>query len=97
MGVTTGEPEVDGPCADVAPYPSSTMEATPAFRSGSILTVRWTVTLPADGTDSPDHLTVPPTFAPPLSADTKLVLAGIGSLIVTPVAAALPMLRSLIE
>src|SRR2546423_11309568 len=94
MGVTTGEPEVDGPCAEVAPKPSSTMELTEELIAGLMFTVRWTVTLPADGTVSPDHVTAPPALAPPRSAETKLVLAGIGSVIVTPVAAALPMLRN---
>src|SRR5689334_11991922 len=94
--VTVAEPLVEKPPAAVAPKPSSTMDLTPAFRPGSIFTVRWTETLPGDGIEMPDHFTVPPLFVPPESAETKLVLAGIGSLIVTPVAAALPMLRSVI-
>src|SRR6266702_2328368 len=96
IGVTVGEPLVEKPPAAVAAKPSSTMDLTPDFRPGSIFTVRWTETLPADGIEMPDHLTVPSLFVPPESAETKLVLAGMGSLIVTVVAVALPMLRSVI-
>ena len=52
--------------------------------------------LPPAGTDLPDHVTLPPPPEPPSWAETKLVLAGIGSVMVTPVASALPMLRSVI-
>ena len=49
---------------------------------------------PAFGTVSPLHVTLPFAKVPPLSADAKLVFAGIGSVIVTPVASALPMFFS---
>ena len=91
--------------------PSSTIESIFPFSDGSILTRRCTVTLPpvfvmlcvsgsvvAFGTVSPDQVTTPFASAvPPLSAETKLVFAGIGSVIVTPVASALPMFFSVIE
>ena len=104
-----GEPVVDGPCADVAARPSLTIEATLFFSDGSMPTRRCTVTLPpvfvmlpavplvAWGTVNPDQVTTPFAYVPPLSAETKLVLAGSGSVRVTPVASALPMFLSVIE
>src|SRR6266446_2576832 len=59
-----------------------------------MLTVKCTVALLPAAIERPDQVTVPPEFVPPLSAETKLVLAGTGSVIVTPVAAALPMFFS---
>jgi len=99
--VITCEPVVDGPWADVAASPSSTIESTFFFSASAMLTRRWTVMLPPTpgvpvGTVSPDQVATPLTFVPPLSADTKLVFAGSGSVIVTPVAAALPMFLSVI-
>src|SRR5690242_14155813 len=92
-GVMVGEPLVENPPAAVAPKPSSTIEVTPDLRPGSILTRRCTDTLLADGIEMPVHFAAPPLLVPPASAETKLVLAGIGSVMVTPVAVALPMLR----
>src|SRR5258706_1261990 len=96
MGVTVGEPLADGPWADVALKPSSTIDVVLAFRAGSISTRRCTDMMPPAATDRPVHVAVPPTLVPKLSAETKLVFAGTGSVTVIPVAAALPMLRMVI-
>ena len=52
--------------------------------------------LPPAGTVSPVHVTLPVGSVPPSSADTKVVLSGTGSVMVTPVAAALPMFFTVI-
>src|SRR5256885_1039572 len=88
IGVTVGEPVAEGPWADVALNPSSTMEVTLDFSPGSILTRRCTVALPPDAMEKPDQLTVPPSFAPPSPALTNAVLPGTGSVTATPVAPA---------
>ena len=91
-----GEPPAPGPSAEVALYPSSTIEVIPLLSDGLIRTLRCTTVLPEAGTVSPVQVATPSTFVPPLSADTKLVFAGIGSVILTPVAAPFPMLRTVI-
>ena len=91
IAVMNGEPVVNGPCAEVTLTPSLTIEATLFLMAFEMLTVKWTVVLPPAATVRPDHVTVPLEFVPPPSAETKLVFAGTGSVIVTPVAAALPM------
>ncbi len=94
IGVTNGEPDVENPPAAVAFVPSFTTDSTRFLSASATETVRCTVTdapAPSVGTD---HETTPSERAPPPSADTKLVFAGIGSVIVTPVASALPMFRS---
>src|SRR6266851_2843165 len=96
IGVTVGEPLVDGPSADVALKPSSTIDVVFDFNPGSINTRRCTAMLPPAAIDKPVHVAVPPALVPPLPAKTKLVFAGTGSVTVTPVAAALPMLRTVI-
>ena len=77
--------------------PSFTIESTFFLSAAAMLTVKCTVTLPPAGTVSPDHVTVPALFVPPLSADTNDVFSGTGSVIVTSVAAALPMFFSVTE
>src|SRR6185436_16559063 len=67
------------------------MDFTLFLSASAMLTVKCTDVLPPAGTVRFDHVTVPLEFVPPLSADTKVVLAGTGSVIVTPVAFALPM------
>src|SRR5215467_262894 len=67
IGVTVADPLVEKPPAAVAPKPSSTMDVTPDLRPGSILTVRWTETLPADGIEMPDHVVTPLLLVPPES------------------------------
>jgi hypothetical protein len=103
IGVMNGEPVVPGPCAEVTTIPSFVIVATFFFSASAMLTEKRTwiwpgaPAAPAFGTVRFDHTTrgfFPPTSVPPLSADTKLVLAGIGSEIVTPVASALPTFLS---
>src|SRR6185503_3734749 len=89
-----GEPVVNGPWADVALIPSLMIDVTCFFSASTMLTVKCTVVLPPAATERLDHVTVPPTFVPPPSAETNVVFAGTGSVIVTPVAAALPMFLS---
>jgi hypothetical protein len=94
--VTNGDPVVKNPPSAVAFMPSFTIAVTSFFSALAMLTVKCNVMLPPAGTVLPDHVTVPAEFVPPSAAETKLVLSGTGSVIVTPVAAALPMFFSVI-
>src|SRR6266542_3347837 len=86
-----GEPVVNGPCAEVTFTPSLTIDATLFLIALAMLAVKWTAVLLPAAIVRPDHVTVPAEFVPPPSAETKVVFAGTGSVMVTPVAAALPM------
>src|SRR5215210_3390740 len=105
IGVECGEPVVPGPCADVTLMPSFTIVFTLFCSAAAMLTVKCNVMTPgtpgvapapAFGTVRFFQVTTPFSNVPPLSADTKLVYAGSGSLTVTPVAFALPMFFSVI-
>ena len=92
MGVVVGLPVVPGPSAEVTTMPSLTIDVTFVFSAsldahGEVHRRR----CPPDGMARPVHLTLPLLYVPPLSADMKVVLSGIGSVMVTPVASALPM------
>ena len=80
-----------------------TIETTFFFRASAMLTLKCTVVLPPAGpTDRStsrclSFLPLPPSDRiPPLSAETNDVLSGTGSVIVTSVAAALPMFLTVI-
>jgi hypothetical protein len=94
--VTVGEPVVNGPSADVAFSRSLVIEVTCFLSASAMLSFSVTSALALGAMLSPDHVTRPWANVPPLSADRKLVLSGSGSVIVTPVASALPTFRSLI-
>ena len=81
-GVTNGEPVVEKPSPVLATTPSLTIDVTFFLSASAMLTVRCTVTLSPGATVRPDQVTTPPVFVPPLSAETKLVLSGSGSVIV---------------
>ena len=98
-----GDPVVPGPCAEVTSMPSFVIVFTLFCSAFAMLTVKCTWMTPgtpgvppepALGTVRFDQVTTPFCAVPPWSADTKLVFAGSGSLIVTPVASALPMFLS---
>jgi len=72
------------------------MEVSLLFSEELICTVRCSETLAPAAKVRPLQVTVPAEIVPPPLAETKLVLAGIGSLIVTPVAVALPMFLTVI-
>src|SRR4029079_15850605 len=91
IGVMNGEPVVNGPWAEVTFTPSLTMDFTLFLMASAMLTVKCTDMLPPAAMFRPDHVTAPPEYVPPLSAEVKVVLARTGSVMVTPVAAALPM------
>ena len=92
--VIAGDPVVDGPSAERAAYPSLTIVATLCFSRESIRTVSFTCLLSPAGIVKARHVTVPREYVPPSLAPAKLVSSGTGSVICTPVAAALPMLRN---
>ena len=69
------------------------MDVTLEASEEEIWTSKWTAMLPPAGIDLPVQRTVV-SACPPWSAEMNVVFAGIGSVIVTPVAAALPMLRT---
>jgi hypothetical protein len=73
-----------------------TIDAVPTLTFEATCTVKVTSIEPWAGTLSPFQVTAPPSFTPPWPADTNVVLAGTGSVIRTPVASPLPMLRSVI-
>jgi hypothetical protein len=89
-----GEPVVKKPSVVIALTPSFTIECTFFLSASEMLTTRCTVTLAPGAIVRPVHVTTPALFVPPLSAETKLVLSGSGSVIVTPVAGALPSFLS---
>ena len=76
--------------------PSSTIPSCDAGNEAEIRTVKCTWTWPPAGMVRPVHLTFGPDAAPPLSAETNVVLFGIGSVMETDVAAALPMFLTVI-
>src|SRR5438876_986215 len=87
MGVVCGLPPVPTPWAEVTPTRSFTIEVTDGSRVGEVL--------PPAGTVSPLQTARPLDRVPPLLADPNVVLTGTRSLIPTPVASALPTLRTL--
>ena len=101
-----GEPVVPGPCADVTVMPSFVIVLTLLLQGVRDVHGEVHLNLARSAGDAglrngqarPDDRGFFPflsvTSLPPLSADMKLVLAGIGSVIVTPVASALPMFLS---
>src|SRR4029079_13215777 len=96
IGVIVGLPVVPGPSAEVTTIPSLVIALILFFRAAAMLTWNVRSTLAPAARLMPLQVTLPPPDVPPWPADENVVLAGIGSLTVTPVAAALPMLRSVI-
>src|SRR5258706_9425284 len=90
IGVTVALPVVPGPSADVTTIPSLVIAATCFLRACVMLTRKWRSTLAPAARVRPLQVTLPFDADPPSPAETKLVLPGMGSLTVTPVAPALP-------
>ena len=67
---------------------------TAQMRKGTAASIAMLVVFLAAWQWGPGLLGIPSFIVPPLSAETKLVLSGTGSVSVTPVAAALPTLPS---
>ena len=103
IGVTNGEPVAPKPPAAVTVRPSLTIETTFFFRASAMLTLKCPSCCRRPGpTTGPRHgvivlLALPPSDRiPPLSAEMNDVLSGVGSVIVTSVAAAFPMFLTVI-
>ena len=93
-GETNGEPVVPTPTLEVTVTPSLTIDVKPFLAGVFTVTEKCTWTFPPAGTVSPLQVAVPPKTVPPSCATALPVLAGTGSVIVTPVASTLPMFLS---
>ena len=91
-----GLPVVETPPSALTVMPSLTMALVPPARDGEIWTAKCTCTWPPAGMVRSVHRMPAGRSRPPWSADWKVVLGGSGSVMLTPVAGALPMFFTVI-
>ena len=97
MASCAGCPSSSGPPADVTVMPSLTIAVSRRVERGVDVTVKCSAMLPPAGTvRSVQRHVAAAESVPPSPADTNAVWSGTGSLTVTPVASALPTLRTVI-